>query len=172
MNACTDILLTVLKGPCIAEACNLLQISQPDLMPPSFPHLKDLSAEAKKAFINKLSNQVVDRLTIVEEAVILESVPESSDGVYDYARVFCHHASLALEFLDAWREGDGERVSSMEGVPYPLPQQPSYQVCMGGALSAISACKTSFITRPPTEMGEVCQHTRWPWKECTMRSPQ
>ena len=32
------------------------------------------------------------------------------DGVYNYARVLRHHASLVVEFSDAWREGDGERI--------------------------------------------------------------
>ena len=35
---------------------------------------------------------------------------ETKDGVYNYARVLCHHVSLVVEFSDAWREGDGERI--------------------------------------------------------------
>jgi hypothetical protein len=38
------------------------------------------------------------------------SIPESGengDGVVDYARVFCHHASLALEYIDAVELGAG-----------------------------------------------------------------
>ena len=34
----------------------------------------------------------------------------NSDGVYNYARVLCHYASLIMEYRDAWAEGDGERV--------------------------------------------------------------
>lgn len=30
--------------------------------------------------------------------------------MHDYATVFCHYASLALEFTDSWKEGDGERI--------------------------------------------------------------
>ena len=34
----------------------------------------------------------------------------NSDGVYNYARVLCHYASLIMDYRDAWAEGDGERV--------------------------------------------------------------
>ena len=30
--------------------------------------------------------------------------------MYNYARQLCHFSSLAMEFTDAWSEGDGERV--------------------------------------------------------------
>ena len=42
--------------------------------------------------------------------MLRQQVTPTTDGVYDYARVLCHHASLVYEFRDAWAEGDGERI--------------------------------------------------------------
>ena len=36
---------------------------------------------------------------------------DDEDGVYNYARVFCHYGALLMEFRDAWGEGDSERVT-------------------------------------------------------------
>ena len=35
---------------------------------------------------------------------------DTRDGVHNYARVLCHFAALVHLFIDAWNEGDGERV--------------------------------------------------------------
>ena len=48
--------------------------------------------------------------TVISESLLFKQVLKTTDGVYNYGRVFCHHASLALEFKDAWMEGDGERM--------------------------------------------------------------
>lgn len=32
------------------------------------------------------------------------------DKVFNYTRVLCHYGALVIEFRDAWREGDGDRV--------------------------------------------------------------
>ena len=45
--------------------------------------------------------------TLVTESIIKETVKETGDGKNNYARTLCHYASLALEFTDAWSEGDG-----------------------------------------------------------------
>ena len=47
---------------------------------------------------------------MIPEALLGESVIDSGDKVHGYARVLCHFASLVLLFVDAWKEGDGERV--------------------------------------------------------------
>ena len=48
--------------------------------------------------------------TLVTESIIKETVKETGDGKNNYARTLCHYASLALEFTDAWSEGDSIRV--------------------------------------------------------------
>ncbi len=54
--------------------------------------------------------KVVESFTIVSEAVLGLPLPDCQDRVHNYARVLCHAASLAMEFTDAWSEGDGPRV--------------------------------------------------------------
>lgn len=49
------------------------------------------------------------RCGIVECTLIGETVIDSEDAVANYARVF-YHASLALEFMGAWSDGDGNHI--------------------------------------------------------------
>ena len=60
--------------------------------------------------VSDVASKVVDRFTIVSEAVLRLPVEDSNDRVHNYSRVLCHVASLAMEFTDAWSEGDGVRV--------------------------------------------------------------
>ncbi len=53
---------------------------------------------------------MVKEFTVIPEALLGEPVVDNGDHVYGYARVLCHFASLVLLFVDAWKEGDGERV--------------------------------------------------------------
>ena len=53
MNACVDILLTVLKGHYIAAACAILGISASDKIPKNLPNLS--THESKMKFIAELS---------------------------------------------------------------------------------------------------------------------
>ena len=60
--------------------------------------------------IADLAQKVVALCIVIPEPVLRQSLKETDDGVYNYARVLCHIAALVLEFTDAWSEGDGERV--------------------------------------------------------------
>ncbi len=104
MNACSDILFTVLKGHYVAYACKLLGIN--DVSEPSklVGNLKDKNA--KQAFLAKISYQVIHKLSLNEKALLGGIVNTTNDESYDYAAVFCHFASLALEFKNSWEEGD------------------------------------------------------------------
>ena len=108
MNACTDALLTVLKGHYVACACSVLGIVSPNDTPKHLPPLK--TKEQKSKFVAELSRQVVNKCSIIGDALLQKPVEQTKDAAYNYAMVFCHFASLALEFRDAWSEGDGERV--------------------------------------------------------------
>ena len=108
MNACTDALFTVLKGHFVAYTCKLLGISDPNDTPKTLPPLN--SKEDKQKLIAYLSREIVNELTLNSNALLNENVSELHDDVYSYAKVFCHYAALALEFKDAWAEGDGNRV--------------------------------------------------------------
>ena len=108
MNACTDILFTVLKDHYVAYACTLLGISSPEDTPENLPSLTTKQDNMK--FIAELSRQVVNNFSIIGDCLLQKTLQKASDTAYDYARVFGHFASLALELKDAWSEGDGERV--------------------------------------------------------------
>ena len=108
MNACVDILFTVLKGHFIASACKKLGITKCTDSPPNFPSLK--KREEKFAFITELARQVVEDTTINTESLLGNKVKTSHDKVYSYSRMFCHFGSIALEFQNAWHWGDGDRI--------------------------------------------------------------
>jgi len=60
--------------------------------------------------VSQVAETVVKKCTIVPEAILGELLDDSEDGVYNYARLLCHFVALVYEFIDAWSEGDGERV--------------------------------------------------------------
>ena len=109
MHACTDALFTVLKGYIIAAACKELGIDMDTESIPS-QEMKRWSYKQKLGFIVQLSMTVVEKYTLVSESILCQNVKESGDKKHDYARTLCHYASLALEFIDAWSEGDSTRV--------------------------------------------------------------
>lgn len=86
MHACQDALLTVFKGHIVAAACSELQMEDPN---------DDIKEQ---------------KFTVIPEAYLGETIPSNRDGVHSYARILCHFASLVSLFVDACREGDGERV--------------------------------------------------------------
>ncbi len=63
-----------------------------------------------QSLLSSVAQTVVKEFTVIPEALLGESVIDSGDKVHGYARVLCHFASLVLLFVDAWKEGDGERV--------------------------------------------------------------
>ena len=52
---------------------------------------------------------MVQKLSINDKAILGDDIDHTNDAAYDYATVFCHFASLALEFKNSWEEGDGNR---------------------------------------------------------------
>ena len=109
MNACTDALFTVLKGYFLAFACKELGIENVD-SDLNHPVFKSTSTAEKQRFIVGLSMKVVENCTIISDTLLGKEVKESGDQKYNYTKSLCHYASLALEFHDAWHEGDGIRI--------------------------------------------------------------
>ena len=99
MNACADILFTVLKGHYVALACTKLGIDKPTDTPTDFPTLT--KREKKLSYIIELAHQVVDNFSINTNAIMGTEVIKSNDQVYSYGRLFCHFGSMALEFRHA-----------------------------------------------------------------------
>lgn len=111
LDACMDALQTIFKGHLIAAACEELGIESPDDTPEEFIRMKNaLCMKEKLSLLVAISNKVADRCTIMPESILKQTMKESKDGVYNYARKLCHCAAICLEFTDAWAEGDGERV--------------------------------------------------------------
>ena len=88
-------------------------IDSPDTVPENFvvlAHLQQQSAAQQCHYIYSIAEVVVEKCTVVEEAITFQSVGDTGDMVYNYAKVLCHYGSLAIEFVDAWEEGDGDRI--------------------------------------------------------------
>ena len=99
-----------MKGHILAAACGVLGVSNFDSPFHLPPGLQDSSPQHQFSFIRRIAVQVVDRCGVVGAALTREKVEEIKDGVYNYARVLCHFRSIVMELVDAWAEGDGERV--------------------------------------------------------------
>ena len=108
MHACTDALFTVLKGYIVAAACKELGI---DVDTESIPsdEMKRWSYKQRLSFIVQLSMKVVEKYTLVGEAILCQAIKETGDKKYVHSRTLCQYACLALEFTDACDEGDGIR---------------------------------------------------------------
>ena len=110
VNACVDLIYTVMRGYFLACTCTLFgvnSIDEPLVLPPGIERKSDAE---KLAFITRLAEKVVEQCSLIEGALTNETVEDKDDGVYNYTRILCHFGTLSLELRDAWHEGDGERV--------------------------------------------------------------
>ena len=102
MHACQDALHTVFKGHVVVAACRELGITDPD---------EDVNDhEIDRSLLKRVTQTVAKNFTVIPEAFLGDPLANSGDGVHSCARVLCHFASLVCLFVDACREGDGERV--------------------------------------------------------------
>ena len=113
INACVDLIFTVMKGHILATACEILKVTGLDDKRAIPAGLKTAGKPEQLAFISDIAQAVAEKCTLVDAAFFSTSssdIQDIGDGVYNYARVFCHIAALIMEFRDAWAEGDGGRV--------------------------------------------------------------
>ena len=110
VNAAIDFLLTVVKGHMLVAACQILGMTKFDSKMNLPPGLDESSVAQQYAYLRMVAAQVVDQCTLIEGALTGESVMETKDGVYNYARILCHFGSLIMEVRDAWYEGAGKRM--------------------------------------------------------------
>lgn len=110
MNTTLDFLLTVVKGHLLTVACEILGITKLDSKVSLPPNVKHGEAKDKNLYIRSLASQVVERCTLIDNAVTGEVVTTTDDHKYNYARILCHYGSLIMEFLDGWEHGDGKRM--------------------------------------------------------------
>ena len=112
-NACRDVLFTVLKGHYTAAACAELGIERTDQLPENvekFAQMQQKPLAEQREFVYSIARVVVEKCSLIGDCLLFKPVPETHDTVHNYAKVLCHYGALALEFVDAWQEGDGERV--------------------------------------------------------------
>lgn len=159
MNACTDALFTVLKGYFLAFACKELGIENLDSDLNHSMFTSKSSDLEKQKFIVCLSMKVVENCTLVGNALVGKEVKECGDHKYNYTRSLCHYASLALEFHDAWHEGDGNRIIRCWRVF--LLQIWTDKILTRGNAVTDPAFVFAITTGPPDYMGPLCQH---PWR--------
>ena len=110
VDACLEFLLTVVKGHILAVACEVLGVSKLDSPIQLPPGIRNSSPQHQFCFVRSIAVQVIEKCGVVGAALTRKTVEEVKDGVYNYARVLCHFGSLVMELVDAWAEGDGERV--------------------------------------------------------------
>ena len=107
VDANVEFITTVFKGHLLACACKILGCNtvEETLQLPS--GINRAPVAQQWAYISNLSEKIVDKCTLID---ISSSVDDTTDRVFNYARVLCHYGALLLEFKDAWAEGDGDRV--------------------------------------------------------------
>lgn len=110
INACVDLIYTVMQGHILASACNILKISTLEECPILPSDLKAARKSEQLAFICDIAQQIVDKCTLVDAAFTNGEIPDIGDGVYNYARELCHFGALVMEVKDSWSEGDGPRM--------------------------------------------------------------
>lgn len=130
-----------MKGHYVACACEVLDISSVD-EPPVLPPVIHRASDAQKlAFVSRIAKLVVSRCTLIDSTFTHETAPNREDGVYNYAQVLCHYGPLVMELIDAWHEGDGERVIRCWKLFLP-----HFKVT-GCTKSSLEALKLQFQTR-------------------------
>lgn len=106
-NACIEALFTIVKGHIIAAACLVMGIQTPDEEPATLATIKSASPANKQKYIFDIAEQVLRRCAAIEDIILCRDTPDAGDGVNSYARLLCYYGLLAMEFEDAWKEGDG-----------------------------------------------------------------
>ena len=109
---------------------------------------------------------MVDWCGLLDDALLFEKVKNPLDGVYSYTHVLCHSFSVALEFMDAWSEGDGDRICrcwKMFMLHFRSGTNTKYalQAVRTPAVSTVAAIS---ICVPSAQVGTVCQLT-WRCRE-------
>ena len=150
MHACQDALLTVFKGHIAAAACRELNIGGPE------GDIKDIVIN--KSLLEDLAVKVARRFTVIPEAFLSESVPDTGDQVHSPLP----HCSYSLS-LHRCLQGRRWRTSHqvLEAVYAPLPCREEDEIHVGGSPTTIPTCHSPAISRAPADLGTVCEYPWW-----------
>ena len=150
MNACTDILMTVLKGHYIAAASNMLGISSLEEIPKSLPDFKKASVAEKKAFLYDLADRVVKCCSVV---VLLKG----NTRCWRWCLQLCTSV-VSLCIIGTRISGQLGRgrwrtdYSVLESVPAALLYRWQNKVLLGGTSASVSVSISPSNNFTPTEM--------------------
>ena len=65
MTACTELLVTVVKGHYLSVACNILGISTFEDIPAGLPDAKSVTPQVKRAYIFDIASKVVEQCSVI-----------------------------------------------------------------------------------------------------------
>ena len=102
-----DFFEAVTKGHFLAAACRILGINSLNDKVQLPDGILKADTNQQLRYIHHVATKVVQQCTVIDTNI---DISDTSDRVYNYARVLCHYGALILEFRDAVSEGDGERV--------------------------------------------------------------
>ena len=172
VDACVDLILTVLKGHILQAACDVLKVDSLESQLTIPAGLQKATKVEKLSFISDIAQEVVERCTLVEEAFFGGDITDTGDGVYNYTRVFCHFAAILMEYRDGWGEGDGERGRRVWKLVMP------HFRAAGHTKYALQALRLQIqlATLSPNLAHQVqwnrSEHPRWSWTQHPMRPSQ
>lgn len=99
VNACTDVLFTVLK---VAAARKELGIEPNSPLPETLPDFRRMAARKRYSFIMKLSTQFLKRCEVVEEALIGATVQRMVYKIMHTYFATTQHWHLNLQMHGQW----------------------------------------------------------------------
>ena len=116
MNSCEDFFELVTNAHILTAAMQKFEMKKlTDAVPSKlFPVDKDLSREERLAVLNSAVREIISEFVDIsfpgKRKSKSKKVPTSCDHVLEYAKETLTMGLMLLEFKDAVREGDGERV--------------------------------------------------------------
>ena len=88
-----------------------MHIQNSDKQPMSLAAIKRSCTDEEKAFMNRVVRVIMNKYSVIEEAVRNQKDPLITYIISTTMLMSSVTGSLALEFADAWKEGDGERIT-------------------------------------------------------------
>lgn len=112
VNACVDLIITVMKGHILQSACDILKVDDLGSRPRIPAGLKHARKSEKLAFISDIAQAVVERCTLVEEGIpVMSPMMETLSTTTPASSVILEPCS--------WNTGTvGERVMARETTVY------------------------------------------------------
>ena len=120
------------------------------------------SVVEQRNFIFGVARQVVERCGLVDQAILGDKVADSGDKVHNYALVFAHYASLALEFYDALgRRGRRTYHKVLESPSTTFLYSTPYKILPRSIVNAVSDVHSYSSASSPVTVESFCEYPWW-----------